>query len=53
MTKAQNERQEVMQAYKSLNASDRIIFKSILDMTIVLLRNMQSTNCEPTNTKPA
>lgn len=53
MTVIKNERQEVMQAYKSLNESDRIIFKSVLDMTIVLLKNMQSVNGKSVNTKSA
>lgn len=35
------EQQNVTQLYKSLSASDRIIFKSILEMTIILLKNMQ------------
>lgn len=53
MTEIKNDRQEVMQAYRSLNANDRIIFKSILDMTIVLLKNMQSINSKSVETKSA
>lgn len=53
MTVVKNERQEVAQKYKSLNESDRIIFKSVLDMTIVLLKNMQSVNCKTNETKSA
>lgn len=53
MTEIKNERLEVMQAYRSLNANDRIIFKSILDMTIVLLKNMQSINSKSVETKSA
>ena len=43
ITTATAERQNVTQLYKSLSASDRIIFKSILEMTIILLKNMQAT----------
>lgn len=53
MTEIKNERQEVVQKYKSLNESDRIIFKSVLDMTIVLLKNMQSVNKNLRETKSA
>lgn len=35
------EQQNVTQLYKSLSASDRIVFKSILDLAIILLKNMQ------------
>lgn len=42
-TTAAAEQQNVTQLYKSLSASERIIFKSILDMTIILLKNMQAT----------
>ena len=53
MTEIKNERQEVVQKYKSLNESDRIIFNSVLDMTIVLLKNMQSVNKNLRETKSA
>lgn len=53
MTANNNERQELIQAYKKLNESDRIIFKSVLDMTIVLLKNMQTVNCKSVKTKSA
>lgn len=53
MTEIKNDCLEIMQAYRSLNANDRIIFKSILDMTIVLLKNMQSVNCMEKETKSA
>ncbi len=48
-----NECQELRQAYKKLNESDRIIFKSILDMTIILLKNMQTDNCKSSEVKSA
>ena len=53
MTENNNERQEIIQAYKKLNESDRIIFKSILDMTIILLKNMQTANCKSSKVKSA
>lgn len=53
MTANNNERQEIIQAYKKLNESDRIIFKSILDMTIILLKNMQTANCKSSEVKSA
>lgn len=37
------ERQNVAHMYKSLSVSDRIVFKSILDLAIILLKNMQET----------
>lgn len=53
MTGTKNERQEVTKAYKSLSESDRIIFKSVLDMAIVLLKNMQSVDKNSKETKSA
>lgn len=35
------ERQNVAQMYKDLSEGDRIIFKSILEMAIILLKNIQ------------
>lgn len=42
MTDNKNERQEFDQKYKSLDASSRVIFRSILDLVVVLLRNSQT-----------
>lgn len=36
------ERQNVTQMYRDLSEGDRIIFKSILEMAIILLKNMQA-----------
>lgn len=41
MTNNQTERQNVAEKYKNLSASDRIVFKSILDLAVVLLKSMQ------------
>lgn len=40
MTNQENERQDVLQLYENLDESDRIIFRSILDLAIVLLKNV-------------
>ena len=53
MTVSKQEYQQVSKAYQSLSSSDQIIFKSILDMTIVLLRNMQQTQILDDTQKPA
>ncbi|MCM1007080.1 MAG: hypothetical protein NC485_03975 [Ruminococcus flavefaciens] len=36
-----NERQNVTEKYRSLSASDRIVFKSILDLAVILLKGSQ------------
>ncbi|MCM1508899.1 MAG: hypothetical protein NC177_17465 [Ruminococcus flavefaciens] len=36
-----NECQNVTEKYKSLSASDRIVFKSILDLAVILLKGSQ------------
>ena len=35
------ERQTATQLYQNLSANDRILFRSILEMTMVLLKNIQ------------
>lgn len=41
MADNKNERQEFDMMYKNLDASSRVIFKSILELVIVLLKNQQ------------
>lgn len=41
MTNTKNERQEAEQRYKELDAGNRVIFKSILDLIVVLLKSTQ------------
>lgn len=41
MTDNKNERQNVMQMYENLSDDKRILFKTIIDLTIVLLNGMQ------------
>ncbi len=38
MTDVKNERQEVQQRYEELPTEQRIVFKSIIDMIILLLK---------------
>ena len=41
MTNIKHEHENVTQNYKYLDAGNRIIFKSIVEMTFMLLKNMQ------------
>ncbi len=41
MNNNQTERQNVAEKYKNLSASDRIVFKSILDLAVILLKGSQ------------
>lgn len=42
MNNNNNEYQNVAEKYKNLSASDRIVFKSILDLALILLKNVQN-----------
>ncbi len=41
MNNNNNEYQNVAERYKNLSASDRIVFKSILELAVILLKNQQ------------
>lgn len=41
MNSNQNERKNVTEKYRSLSISDRIVFKSILDLAVILLKGTQ------------
>lgn len=41
MTNIKDERKNVAQKYKKLDTCDHIIFKSIVEMTFMLLKTMQ------------
>lgn len=43
MTDTKTECQNMAQSYINLDKSERVIFKAILDMTVVLLKSMQTT----------
>lgn len=36
-----NEYQNVTEKYKNLNAGDRIVFRTLLDLALILLKNQQ------------
>lgn len=42
MNNNNHEYQNVAEKYKNLSASDRIVFKSILDLALILLKNVQN-----------
>lgn len=41
MTNNINEYQNVSEKYKNLNASNRIVFRTLLDLALILLKNSQ------------
>lgn len=53
MTVSKQEYQQVSKAYQNLSSNDQIIFKSILDMAVILLKNMQQARLPENTQKPA
>lgn len=41
MNNNNNEYQNIAEKYRNLNSSDRIVFQTILDLALILLKNSQ------------